>query len=286
MEFEIRHNGTVTLNRAEAGGTNLTIGTTYFVGGWWNGTTLQSYVNGQFERPISLNDSPKSTTANAYIGAEYNLNEEWFWHGMIDELRVSDIARSAAWLNTSYNTQMFPSTFYGVGNETGGVYFSAVSDLNSSSTNVTVDYNMTVTANFNYTGAAPSIITGTVYEANMSLLPGATVTLLCGNTTVANTTTNASGYYDFTVNSTCDYQVNVTRSGFFSPAQKWANVTEMNQTVVVDFTGLDAPYRTAPDGYYCIRCSNLWLMGGWYPLEFRLDATRVSDVLYAWTHPS
>ncbi len=284
MEFEIRHGGTVTLNRFELGGTNLTIGTTYFIGGWWNGTTLQSYVNGQFERPISLTEGASSTFANAYIGAEYNLNEGWFWHGMIDELRVSDIARSTEWLNTSYNTQMFPSTFYGVGNETGGVYFSAVSDLNSSSTNVTVDYNMTVTANFNYTGAAPSIITGTVYEANMSLLPSATVTL--SGPESKNTTTNASGYYNFTVNTNGTYTVNVTKSGFFSPAQKQVNVTAMNQTITCNFTGLDAPYRTAPDGYYCIKCSNLWLFGGWYPAEFALDAQRVSDVLYAWTHPS
>jgi len=103
---------------------------------------------------------------------------------------------------------------------------------------------------------------------------------------VDSTTTDATGYYIFTVNSTCNYQVNVTRSGFFSPAQKWANVTEMNQTVTVDFTGMDAPYRTAPDGYYCTKCSNLWLMCAWNPPQFCLGATRVSDVLYAWTHPS
>jgi len=285
MEFEIRHGGTVTLNRFEAGGTNLTIGTTYFVGGWWNGTTLQSYVNGQFERPVSLNDSPTSNPANLYIGAEFNLNEAWFWHGMIDELRVSDIARSAEWLSTCYNTEMFPSTFYGVGGETGGVYFPAVSDRNSSSTNVTVDYNMTVTANFNYTAPTTSTINGTVFEANADPVSGADVVLKCGGSTVNTTTTNATGYYNFTVNATCNYTVNVTKSGL-TYAEKWANVTAMGQNVTCDFKGVDAPYRKAPDGLYCLKCSNLWLYGDSYPAGFKLNATRVSDVLYAWTHPS
>jgi hypothetical protein len=284
MEFEIRHGGTVTLNRAEPGGTTLTTGTTYFVGGWWNSTVLQSIVNGQFERPISLAESPSFITTNAYIGAEYNLNEAWFWHGMIDELRVSDIARSAGWLSTSYNTQMFPSTFYGVGSETGGVYFSAVSDLNSSSTNVTVDYNMTVTANFIPAPPEESNITGTVYEANASVVGGADVVLLCSGSPVDNTTTNASGYYNFTVNATCNYRVNVTKAGI-TYAEKWANVTVLGDDVTCDFKGMDAPYRTAPNGLYVIKCSNLWLWGGAHG-EFALDATRVSDVLYAWTHPS
>jgi len=151
-------------------------------------------------------------------------------------------------------------------------------------------YNSTgnITTGGDYLPLVPiyATIEGTVYEANTSLLAGADVILLSGVSEVANTTTNATGYYSFTVDTTGNYTVNVTKGGFFSPVQKWANITALNQTYTIDFTGMDAPYRTAPDGYYCIRCSNLWLMGGWYPEEFRLDATRVSDVLYAWTHPS
>jgi len=113
-----------------------------------------------------------------------------------------------------------------------------------------------------------------------------------GNTTVtvntapvANITTNATGYYNFTVNTTCNYTVNVTRSGL-TYAEKQATITALGQNVTCDFKGLDAPYRKAPDGLYCLKCSNLWLCGGGYPQGFALDATRVSDVLYAWTHPS
>jgi len=128
-------------------------------------------------------------------------------------------------------------------------------------------------------------IEGTVYEANTSVLAGADVVLNLGGSEIASTT-NASGYYNFTVDATGNYTVDVNKDGFFSPVQKWANVTTLNQTYTVDFKGMDAPYRTAPDGYYCIKCSNLWLYGAWYPPGFALTAQRVSDVLYAWTHPS
>ena len=140
---------------------------------------------------------------------------------------------------------------------------------------------------FEVLGAGTSAITGTVYEANTSLIPSATVTLMysSNNTTVANTTTNASGYYNFTVNKSNTYNINVSKSGFFSPVQKQVIVTLPNP-VSCNFTGMDAPYRTAPDGYYCTKCSNEWLMGAFYSAEFRLNGTRVSDVLYAWTHPS
>jgi len=128
-------------------------------------------------------------------------------------------------------------------------------------------------------------IEGTVYEANTSLLPGAEVVLKLNGSEVANTTTNASGYYNFTVNNTGNYTVNATKSGL-TYVLKGANVTSLGSTVVCNFTGVDAPYRKAPDRFYCIKCSNLWLFGSWYPEEFALDAKRVSDVLYAWTHPS
>ena len=129
-------------------------------------------------------------------------------------------------------------------------------------------------------------IEGTVYEANASVLTDADVVLLCAGSEVANTTTNASGYYNLTVDATCNYTVNVTKAGITTYSEKQANITAPEQNITVDFTGMDAPYRKAPDVLYCIKCSNLWLYGAWYPEGFALDAKRVSDVLYAWTHPT
>jgi len=150
-------------------------------------------------------------------------------------------------------------------------------------TYVIMNTNITVTANFNYTGVFPTAnITGWVYEANASPLDGATVNLT--GPEANSTTTNASGYYNFTVNATGDYTVNVTKGGLTYSA-KGVNVTAMGQNYTCNFSGVDAPYRTAPDILYCLKCSNLWLYGASWG-EFALDATRVSDILYAWKNPS
>ena len=135
---------------------------------------------------------------------------------------------------------------------------------------------------FAFSTPRPAIIDGTVYEANASPLDGATVNLT--GPQAKSTTTNASGYYTFIVDQTGDYTVNVTGGGL-TYAEKGVDVVKMGQTYTCNFNGVDAPYRTAPDILYCIKCSNLWLYGAYHG-EFALDATRVSDVLYAWKNPS
>jgi hypothetical protein len=53
------------------------------------------------------------------IGAT-GISGEYFT-GSIDEVRVSSIARSAAWIAAEYSNQNSPSTFYTVGSaQTGG----------------------------------------------------------------------------------------------------------------------------------------------------------------------
>jgi len=39
------------------------------------------------------------------------------FNGLIDETRISNVARSAAWINTTYNNQNSPDTFYTLGSE-------------------------------------------------------------------------------------------------------------------------------------------------------------------------
>lgn len=55
-------------------------------------------------------------TGNTLIGAFYNT-PNYYFNGMINELRVSDIARSPEWINTQYNNQSSPSTFMVFGAE-------------------------------------------------------------------------------------------------------------------------------------------------------------------------
>ena len=42
------------------------------------------------------------------------------FNGLIDEVRISNTARSPSWILTEYNNQNNPSTFYTIGSEQGG----------------------------------------------------------------------------------------------------------------------------------------------------------------------
>ena len=244
-----------------------------------------SYAMLPYPRPLSCTppNGNKSTTMNVTIPGRYFTRANSTLNGSLDfgqGITVNAYTVSGTDLNGTIVANITIAA-----NATGGYRTINVTSCFKNQTAQTYRSGLLVDG-FEVVGNGTSIINGTVYEANASALAGADVTLLCNGSPVDSTTTDASGYYSFTVNTTCNYTVKVTRSGFFSPAQKWANVTEMNQTVSCNFTGMDAPYRTAPDGYYCTKCSNEWLMGGFYPVEFRLEAVRVSDVLYAWAHPS
>lgn len=129
-------------------------GARYFISEWWGtqGAFLQIYDNRKIEfyindilvsKPISLNqwyyvvgtfdgataslylnaDSPASTSAsnplwpsqNMYIGDRFDHVRKF--SGFIDEVRVSNIARNAAWILTEYNNQLNHTTFYSLGAE-------------------------------------------------------------------------------------------------------------------------------------------------------------------------
>jgi hypothetical protein len=63
-----------------------------------NWTPVTSYNN-------SLNDE---------IGSRMINSAQYYFNGKLDEVRVSNIVRSADWITTEYNNQSSPSTFYSV----------------------------------------------------------------------------------------------------------------------------------------------------------------------------
>lgn len=79
------------------------------------------FVNGSASGGTTLSQtsfpSNFSTQSNLFIGKrEYSGFEQWF-NGSIDEVRISNIARSASWILASYNNQKPSSTFLTVGSE-------------------------------------------------------------------------------------------------------------------------------------------------------------------------
>jgi hypothetical protein len=53
------------------------------------------------------------------IGAHHSTNQNkwYYWQGLIDEVRISKVARTSNWLITSYNTMNDPSSFFSAGPE-------------------------------------------------------------------------------------------------------------------------------------------------------------------------
>ncbi len=76
------------------------------------------YIDGDFKTSdTSFNQVPSSSLDNLRIGHGPPGWWAYYFNGIIDEVRISNTARSADWIQTSYNNQSSPSTFYGVGSE-------------------------------------------------------------------------------------------------------------------------------------------------------------------------
>jgi MSHA biogenesis protein MshQ len=101
--------------RTVTGASGLSLSTWYHVVGRWDGSTLDLFVNG------ASTGTPRSTTGTADnvtdalgiggsgIGASGDP-----WNGLIDEPRLSAVARSTSYITASYNNQKPSSTFYTV----------------------------------------------------------------------------------------------------------------------------------------------------------------------------
>ncbi len=78
---------------------------------------LKFYVNGQLQCDISLNSQIKQTNGEpCYLGYNPSGGDEYI-NGALDELRVSDIVRSADWIRASYNITSSPSDYLSFGSQ-------------------------------------------------------------------------------------------------------------------------------------------------------------------------
>jgi hypothetical protein len=93
---------------------SLSVNTWYHIVGNWNGTTYKLYLDGTEVNTGAYAGSQTYSGAQMTIGTRASGDD---FDGTIDELRISDIARSADWISTQYNNQSSPSTFYTIGAE-------------------------------------------------------------------------------------------------------------------------------------------------------------------------
>jgi len=84
------------------------------------GNSQKIYVDGQ---EIASNTYTESISysgqgVNTFIGRHGNTKENMDFDGIIDEVRISDTVRDACWIETEYNNQDAPNSFYTVGSQT------------------------------------------------------------------------------------------------------------------------------------------------------------------------
>jgi len=92
--------------------TAFTAGTWYYVQGVYSGTTLSTYVDGVQYEVFTTSNNPSSTNP-FYIGVGEG-GAQYFLNGVIDEPRVSNIAKTSDWIKAEYVDQNNPSTFTSV----------------------------------------------------------------------------------------------------------------------------------------------------------------------------
>ncbi|MEM2971694.1 MAG: DUF2341 domain-containing protein [Candidatus Bathyarchaeia archaeon] len=93
---------------------SITINKWYYVVATFDGTTARLYVNDS-SPAFAFASNPIWPSQNMYIG-DNNFHSRKFY-GFIDEVRISNIARSEAWILTEYNNQLNPSQFFSLGPE-------------------------------------------------------------------------------------------------------------------------------------------------------------------------
>lgn len=106
-----------------------TAGTWYYITGIFNPSTSQAiYVNGVSKGTTA---APTSITTNSqtvqFGNSKYWDSSTYQFNGLIDEVHISNTARSASWITAEYNNQNSPGTFFTVG---GTAYSASPSETN------------------------------------------------------------------------------------------------------------------------------------------------------------
>lgn len=91
----------------------------YAVFTWKKNNYINLYRNGVVDdTPVATSDlylKDETTASNSAIGSYYTSGAGQKMDGVLDEIRISNVVRSADWIATTYETIANPSTFYSVG---------------------------------------------------------------------------------------------------------------------------------------------------------------------------
>jgi hypothetical protein len=195
--------GIPTNDAGISGGTNLSPGTWYYVQGVCTvgalgiGLVLQSYVNGTLDRS-SLGLSLGIPSGPIIIGQDYGgIN---VMNGIIDEVRISNVAKSADWIKAEYVNQNNPAAVCSSGSLT-------VYSINAAAIPGGLTYTWTGGTSSSPTLAANWTNTTTGTASQLPAFDG-TATLVIGTGTFSPTLTADESVFGLTVNSGATLNLN------------------------------------------------------------------------------
>lgn len=109
------------------------------------------YKNGQQVTTYSWNNTLVNPSSGTFTAGTIQTNM-YYLNGHMDEIKLSNVARNAGWITTSYNNENATSTFYNIGSEgvagvynTPGTLYSSIFDLGSTDKeikSITVEQNI------------------------------------------------------------------------------------------------------------------------------------------------
>ena len=83
----------------------------------YDGANIRIYKDGALQTTTAKTGVVNSGTQVVVVANNDNIPNDRYWNGQLDEVRMSNIARSTCWIQTEYNNQNSPATFYTVGTE-------------------------------------------------------------------------------------------------------------------------------------------------------------------------
>ena len=120
----------------------------------YDGSTSSIYLNGILDSRISNTGSIDVTKGNITLGRDDNLNFDYdhhyrsYFNGLLDEIRISNTAKSDDWISSNYNMMNNPEAFIDIGVEETYSEFSNQLLISTSSAVLERDtFTVTVTAN-------------------------------------------------------------------------------------------------------------------------------------------
>ncbi|HTK09307.1 MAG TPA: DUF2341 domain-containing protein [Ktedonobacteraceae bacterium] len=177
------------------GSTALASDTWYHVVASYDGSTIHIYVNGVEDTAYGSGlPTGKILQSDGQLMISQN-NKAFAFQGMIDEVRVSNSARSAAWIQTEYDNQSSPATFYSISSEVSktsritATLTSSIFDTGGASDFGTLTYTVaqppdTAVAVYVRTGNSPTLSDAAAF-ANCTAIPSGSS--IVGNNCVTNT---------------------------------------------------------------------------------------------------